>query len=46
MTSREKLRRALLDLGWAITNTLLMFLDKHDPQTTVTWSRTEEDQNG
>lgn len=47
MTSWEKLHRALLDLGWAISNSLIRFLDKHDPQTTVTWSRMEGDsQNG
>lgn len=42
MTSWEKLHRSLLDLGWAISNTLVFFLDKHDPQTTVQWSRWKE----
>jgi hypothetical protein len=39
--------RSLLDLGWAITDSLIDFLDQHDPQTTVTRSRIEGDsQNG
>jgi hypothetical protein len=38
----ETIGRSLLDLGWAITNSLIVFLDKHDPQTTVTWSRWKE----
>lgn len=47
MTSWEKLHRALLDLGWAIVDSMITFLDKHDPQTTVTRSRMEgESQNG
>jgi hypothetical protein len=41
------LRRSLLDLGWAITDSLITFLGKHDPQTTVTRSRWKGDsQNG